>query len=273
MGWRWGRATCGGRCLVIQSRDSVFGEEPGYGYVLERDGPAAPDSVEIPGSRIDARRGEPLEITIVNRLDQRTAIHWHGLEIESYFDGVPGWTGDDLRTTPFIEPGDSFTVRIVPVRAGTYMYHSHFDDLVQLGRGLFAPFVVTESDGVDASVDHTIVFSMAGTDDEALIVANNGADPAVRLAAGRENRIRFINISPLDVVRVTLLDGEGDDAGSWRVIAHDGADLPPALTGLVPARLTIGAGETVDVLVTPTTDLRLDVRSFNDFVVRLAAGR
>lgn len=258
--------------LVIQSRDSLFGEEPGYGYVLERDGIAAPDSIEIPGSRIDARRGEALDITIVNRLDQRTAIHWHGLEIESYFDGVPGWTGDDLRTTPFIEPGDSFTVRIVPVRAGTYMYHSHFDDLVQLGRGLFAPFIVTEGDEVDASVDHTIVFSMAGTDDESPIVANNGADPAVRLAAARENRIRFINISPLDVVRVTLLDGDGDDAGTWRVVAHDGADLPPALTGLVPARLTIGAGETVDVVVTPTADLRLDVRSFNDFVVRLAVG-
>jgi FtsP/CotA-like multicopper oxidase with cupredoxin domain len=254
--------------IVVQARDATCGAEPGYGYVLQRDRPPERDSVEIPGSRIDARVGQPIEINVVNHLDQRTAVHWHGLEIESYYDGVPGWTGDGNRTTPFIEPGDSFLVRIVPVRAGTYMYHSHFDDLTQLGRGLFAPLIVTTDGQVpDAAADHTIIFSMAGTSDESPVVANNGASPAVRLAAGHENRIRFINITADDVVRFALLDG--DSAATWRVVANDGADLPLALTGPVAARMILGAGETADVLIVPRRDLRLDVKSYNDFVARI----
>lgn len=36
------------------------------------------------------RRGEPVEITLVNHLPEATAIHWHGMELDSYFDGVHG---------------------------------------------------------------------------------------------------------------------------------------------------------------------------------------
>ena len=38
---------------------------------------------------------------------EATSIHWHGIELESAFDGVPGWSGTSLSTTPAVEPGQS----------------------------------------------------------------------------------------------------------------------------------------------------------------------
>ena len=47
----------------------------------------------VPGPVLVLTRGEPVEITLVNRMTEPTAIHWHGIELESYDDGVPGWGG------------------------------------------------------------------------------------------------------------------------------------------------------------------------------------
>jgi FtsP/CotA-like multicopper oxidase with cupredoxin domain len=60
------------------------------------------------------KRGEPVEITLVNNLPEATAIHWHGMELDSYYDGVHGFGGMGLRVTPLVEPGDSFVVRFTP---------------------------------------------------------------------------------------------------------------------------------------------------------------
>jgi hypothetical protein len=35
-------------------------------------------------------RGEPVHITVLNRRAEPTSIHWHGIELDSYFDGVSG---------------------------------------------------------------------------------------------------------------------------------------------------------------------------------------
>jgi manganese oxidase len=69
-------------------------------------------------------RGEPVEITVLSRLSEPTAIHWHGLELDSYYDGViGGGTGDQV--TPAIAPDGSFVSRFNPNRAGTFIYHTH----------------------------------------------------------------------------------------------------------------------------------------------------
>ena len=49
--------------------------------------------VASPGPPVVLRRGEPVEITLVNELDEATSMHWHGLELDSYYDGVHGWSG------------------------------------------------------------------------------------------------------------------------------------------------------------------------------------
>ena len=82
---------------------------------------------------------EPVEITVVNHLTEATAIHWHGMELDSYYDGVHGWSGVDRRLAPMIEPGGTFVVRFTPPRAGTFIYHTHLHDYRQLSSGLYGP--------------------------------------------------------------------------------------------------------------------------------------
>ena len=134
--------------LLIQT-DTAFGGLSGrkFGYVLQvGDHEPAPDSVLIPGSPLILRKGEPTAIRVINRTDEPSQVHWHGLEIESYFDGVAGVGGYPMRLTPAIAPGDSFEIRITPPRAGTFMYHTHINDLRQQGSGLYGAFIVLEED-------------------------------------------------------------------------------------------------------------------------------
>ncbi|HTE46094.1 MAG TPA: multicopper oxidase domain-containing protein [Gemmatimonadaceae bacterium] len=76
----------------------------------------------VPGPVLELTRGERVAINIVNRSHDKAAIHWHGIELESFPDGVPGWSGAGNHVLPMIAPGDSFTVRFTPTRAGTFMY-------------------------------------------------------------------------------------------------------------------------------------------------------
>ena len=84
------------------------------------------------------RRDEPVEITVVNRLREATALHWHGIELDSYYDGVHGWSGAGQQVAPMIEPGGSFVVRFTPPRAGTFIYHTHLHDFRQLSSAFTA---------------------------------------------------------------------------------------------------------------------------------------
>jgi len=62
-----------------------------------------------PGPTLVLIRSQPVAIHITNQLDEEISVHWHGIELESYYDGVPGWGGDGQRVTPMIAPGDHST--------------------------------------------------------------------------------------------------------------------------------------------------------------------
>ncbi len=105
-------------------------------YALEEARDGATDGPGIPGPLLTLERGRPVRITVVNRLDEPTSVHWHGIELESYTDGVPGWSGTSGRLYHGIAPGDSFTAAFTPPRAGSFMYHAHANELVQILGGL-----------------------------------------------------------------------------------------------------------------------------------------
>jgi FtsP/CotA-like multicopper oxidase with cupredoxin domain len=83
--------------------------------------PPPGDSVPTPSSLLVLRRNEPVRITIVNHLRAATGVHWHGIEVPAYSDGVPAWSGSGSRVAPAIAPGDSFTAEFTPPRSGTFM--------------------------------------------------------------------------------------------------------------------------------------------------------
>ena len=69
--------------------------EPAFGYTLHTGSTSgAPPPPYLPGPTIVLKRGEPVSITVVNELPEPTAVHWHGIELESYYDGVAGYAGE-----------------------------------------------------------------------------------------------------------------------------------------------------------------------------------
>ena len=80
--------------MVMREEPNRYGNQSGYRIDLE--GVDAPrlNPGPVPGPVLVLTRGEPVEITLVNRMTEPTAIHWHGIELESYHDGVPGFGGE-----------------------------------------------------------------------------------------------------------------------------------------------------------------------------------
>jgi FtsP/CotA-like multicopper oxidase with cupredoxin domain len=236
-----------------------------YAFVEQR-GPMAPapDSVPSRTSPLILRRGEPVRITIENRLPYPGAVHWHGIEIQnSYADGVPGWSGSAAHLAPMIMPGESFVAEFTPPRTGTFIYHSHSNEYFQIYAGLAAPLIVLEP-GIryDSSTDK-MVFINEGLDSRGRI--NGVAEPdTMQLVVGVEYRLRLIDIAPDWRVFVSLADAAG--LLRWRAIAKDGADLPPRQRSVQSARIPMGPGETADFVYTPSApgDLFLDVSTQTD---------
>lgn len=223
------------------------------GFVLQTgDTPPPVDSVEIPGSTLILTQDEPTDITVVNRLGEATAIHWHGIELESFSDGVAGWSGRSARLAPAIAARDSFTARLSLPRAGTFMYHTHLNDLEQITSGLYGAIVVLEpGQRFDPRTDHVFVVGWDGPSDRPLrlIVNGDSASAPLELAAGVAHRLRFVNIGPAQ--RVVFAVRRDSTVVTWRPLAKDGENLPAPLAVTGPARRRIAVGETYDVEFTP----------------------
>lgn len=248
--------------LHIGQRDSLFGAEPGHGFVLQ-DGPVppAPDSVRFPGSPIVLTRGEPTQITVFNHADVPLGVHWHGLELESWADGVPGWSGRQGRVVPAIAPGDSLTVRMTPPRAGTFMYHVHSEPGHQLSTGLYGSFLVLEpGERWNPDTDRLLLLGSLRTGDRPPPAVNGELAPGpMEFEAGRTYRFRVMHISPNDNKTLCFLDG--DQPVTWTWIADDGAGLPVAERRTGPANIRfIDVGQTFDVLWTPQAPGNLVLR-------------
>ena len=230
-------------------------------YVLQQgDRAPAPDSVAVAGSVIVLARNRPADITVVNRLREPVAVHWHGLELESWSDGVAGWSGADSVVAPAIAPGDSFRARLTVPRAGTFIYHTHMNDIEQITSGLYGAIVVLEpGQAFDPASDHVYVIGWDGEEGDPatgaprVLINGDSMPPPLELAAGRAHRFRFVNISPAAVQTIQLW--RDTTQLEWRRLAVDGADLAPSQATVVPARHRIAVGQTAD------------------FEVRLAPGR
>jgi FtsP/CotA-like multicopper oxidase with cupredoxin domain len=224
------------------------------GYLIQ-DGDAkdTADPPPIPGAPLVLTRGEPTEITVVNQLHEQTSVHWHGIELESYYDGVPNWGGDSLQMTPPIPPGGTFVARMTPPRAGTFIYHTHWHDVAQLTSGLYGPIIVVEpGQKFDPTVDKIFIISREGPDESGLpLLVNGSAQPApLVLKVGTKYRLRFINIGTNDSDAVVELLSDAKRV-PWRAVAKDGWTLPPHQATLRPATQPITVGETYDFEFAP----------------------
>jgi manganese oxidase len=209
-------------------------------------------------------RGEPVEITVVNHLPSPTTIHWHGIELDSYYDGViGGGTGDQL--TPAIQPGDSFVARFTPNRAGTFIYHTHSADPHQLSGGLYGALIVLEPhQSFDPVHDRLLVIGSRDPSFYTKHITLNGSEEfaAPPFDHNATYRLRVINMAPN--LSANLQIGTTDHPATWRPISKDGADLPARLSIPGNAQLHIASGETYDFEFRPTAPGQLPIQVEND---------
>ncbi len=253
--------------LLVRSRPNVYGDQPGYGYVLGGTPEEAnPDALPVPGPTLVLEKDQPVAVTIVNQTHDRAAVHWHGIELESFPDGVPGWSGSGTNILPSIAPADSYTVRFTPPRAGTFMYHSHFNEFRQITSGLYGPIVVLEpGQAFDPQTDRILIFSDGGPTTNVIAgpfppaFMNGSAKPApIDLQAGVTYRFRVIGING-DLPN-SLEISQGGTPIQWRAVAKDGADLPEHQAVMRPASLVFDPGEIYDFLYTPGAVGRLELK-------------
>ena len=81
----------------------------------------------LPGPESRYREGDSLRVLVNNALSVPTTVHWHGMIVPNYMDGVP-----DLTQLP-IEPKGSVLYEYPLRQTGTYWYHSHYQFQEQTG--------------------------------------------------------------------------------------------------------------------------------------------
>jgi FtsP/CotA-like multicopper oxidase with cupredoxin domain len=115
---------------------------------------------QSPGPTIEAVEGDKVRIYVTNKLPESTTIHWHGQRLPNGMDGVGGLT------QPHIPPGKTFVYEFQLRRSGTYMYHPHSDEMVQMAMGMMGFFVVHPKDPAFRRVDRDFVFLLNAFDIE-----------------------------------------------------------------------------------------------------------
>jgi len=209
----------------------------------------------VPGPVMVLTRGEPVAVEVANHLSEPTAIHWHGIELESYDDGVAGYGGKAGSVTPAIAPGGAFTARFTPPRAGTFIYHTHWHNAGQLAGGIYGALIVLEPGQMfDSVTDHIVVIGLDGTyrelPDEPFAVNGQKPPKPVELKADVTHRFRLINITADNVALTVQLIARFDPV-EWTLVSKDGATTPVAQRVLRPARQLVTVGETYDFEIAP----------------------
>lgn len=105
----------------------------------------------VPGKEIRVKEGEAIRATLINKLEEPTSIHWHGVPLSNKQDGIPGVTQDAVL------PGEDFTYEFVANDPGTYWYHSHQNGVNQIDKGLYGTLIVEPKDGENVNKDYTLV--------------------------------------------------------------------------------------------------------------------
>jgi len=248
----WDRGRNVRRLHLFANERSRKGRTPlSRSYVLQRDDRIpAKDSVEPAGQLIVLTRGQPTQITVVNRAHDGTSVHWHGIELESYSDGVAGWSGFG-KIAPMVAPNDSFVARLTLPRAGTFIYHTHLNDVEQVTAGMYGPILVLEpGKKFDRSTDHVFTIGWDGVGGRPQILINGDSILSpLEIKSGKTHRLRFVNIGPAG--RFIIAMRRDSTPVVWRPRAKDGADLPLSARKQGPATMSLNVGETFDAEFDP----------------------
>jgi len=206
----------------------------------------------VNGTLIEAVQGERVRIYVTNRLPVATSIHWHGFYLPNGMDGVGGLT------QPYIKPGETAKYEWTIRQYGTLMYHSHHDEMTQMGMGMIGMFIVhPRSPAPEYRVDRDFVLLLsewtidAGTarpntikmNDFNILTINGKVFPSTAplvCKTGDKVRIRLGNLGAMDHHPLHI------HGHHFRITATDGGDIP--LAGQWPeTTVLVGVGQTRNI--------------------------
>jgi FtsP/CotA-like multicopper oxidase with cupredoxin domain len=146
------------------------------------------------------------------------------------------------------------------------MYHSHFREAQQMGRGLYGPIIVVEpGQKFDPETDRVLFFGTAGKVDNPVFgpfpnyVMNGKEQPEdMNLKVGTRYRFRLFNLAGDTPFMVSM--NAGDAPTQWRAVAKDGYPLPASQAVMKPAVLLFDPGEIYDFEFTPSAPGELSLK-------------
>jgi len=113
---------------------------------------------QSPGPTIEVVEGDRVRIFVTNKLPEHTTIHWHGQRLPNGMDGVGGLV------QPQIPVGKTYVYEFIARRPGTFMYHPHADEMVQMAMGMMGFWVTHPKDPKFLPVDRDFVFLLNNYD-------------------------------------------------------------------------------------------------------------
>ncbi|MCF8224800.1 MAG: multicopper oxidase domain-containing protein [Bacteroidales bacterium] len=162
----------------------------------------------IPGPVLEFNEGYLAIINVTNKMDEETSVHWHGLILPNFYDGVP------YLNTPPIKPGETFEYRIPINQSGTYWYHSH--TMLQEQKGVYGSIVIQPKEKTLEYDKDLVVVLSDWTNEKPMNVLRN-------LKRGNEwYQIKKGTAVPLS--RVIAQGGFGAQLKMWRD-RMEGADI------------------------------------------------
>ncbi len=204
---------------------------------------------QTPGPTIEAVEGDRVRILVTNKLPEPTSVHWHGLLLPSGMDGVSGLS------QRAIAPGETFAYEFKLRQHGTQMYHSHGDEMVQIGLGTMGFFIIhprQRPERIDRDyaifLNEWFIRPGAATPDPNvmtefnLFTFNSRAYPGTATLVARTGervRLRFGTVSQ-DFHAIHL------HGHAFRTVATDGGDIPESARW-PETTVAIGPGQTRDV--------------------------
>ena len=186
---------------------------------------------QVHGPTIEAVEGDHVRIYVTNRLPEPTSIHWHGVLVPSGMDGVGG-----LSQIP-IDTGETFKYEFTLRQHGTFMYHSHYDEMTQQALGMMGMFVIHPRQPSEPRPDRDFALllsewrvdpgtmrpnSIEMTDFNVLTINAKAFPGTAPLVAklGDKVRVRIGNLSAMDHHPIHI------HGFNWKVVETDGGQVP-----------------------------------------------
>jgi FtsP/CotA-like multicopper oxidase with cupredoxin domain len=242
----------GGRVVAVE----LEARETDWEFVPGRGTRAWGYNGQVPGPVLEARVGDVLEVRLKNSLSEPTMIHWHGIRLPASMDGT-----ENVQRP--VAAGETFTYRFTLPDAGTFWYHPHMNETVQLERGLYGALIVHGPDEPQLDRERVFVLDDVSLDQHGQInppggwierhdgrqgstrLVNGRAEPELTMASVQVERWRIVNASSARYVRLSI------GGQPFRILGTDGGLISSPVT---VREFLLTPGDRVDLAVGPFTE-------------------